>query len=308
MVEKIEVAGFGALNVDKIFRVPRIAGRDEESFILKNEGKSMGGSAANTIVGLSRLGIKTSYLGKLGDDEEGKFYLGELEKEGVETNNIIISHEGKTGEVTAFVEEEGERSMYVDPGVNDELNENEAMRAIEKMNLEFLHLTSFVGNNPFAAQKVVVDEQGDIRISFDPGDLYVRKGLTALKPILEKSEVVFLNEKELEGLTKEKGWKDGAKLLLRLGVSKAVIKLGDRGCYIATDSEDFQVEAYAVAAVDTTGAGDAFNAGFLYGLIKNKSLEQSGKIGNFVASKCITKYGARNGLPTLEELQEENLK
>ncbi len=301
-METTEVVGFGALNVDKIFKVPRIAGKDEESFILKEKCIAAGGSAANTIVGLSRLGIKTGYIGKLGQDEDGKFYLEELKKEGVNIGGIAISEKGKSGEVLAFVDEQGERSMYVDPGVNDELSENEAMRAFEKMNPEFLHLTSLVGEKSFEAQKVLVGEAGETRISFDPGDLYVKKGLEALKPILEKSEVVFLNEKELEELAEGK-----AKKLLGLGGKIVAVKKGGEGCYIVSKKEKFQIEAYDVKVVDTTGAGDGFNAGFLYGLLEGKDLEQCGRIGNFVASRCITKYGAREGLPRLDDLKREGL-
>ena len=85
------------------------------------------------------------------------------------------------------------------------------------------------------------------------------------------------------------------------------IKLGRNGCFVTDGKESHVVEPFKVKAVDTTGAGDAWNAGFLYGLIKNKSLWECGKLGNFVASRCITKMGARTGLPRLADLHESGI-
>jgi ribokinase len=81
--------------------------------------------------------------------------------------------------------------------------------------------------------------------------------------------------------------------------------LGNKGCYVTDGKESHSIEAFKVKVVDTTGAGDAFCAGFLYGLISDKSLYECGKLGNFVASRCIMKMGARPGLPTIEDLKKD---
>jgi len=88
-----------------------------------------------------------------------------------------------------------------------------------------------------------------------------------------------------------------------LGVEVVAVKLGELGCYVTDGKESHLIEPYKVAAVDTTGAGDAFCAGFLYGLIKQKDLYECGRLGNFVASRCIAKLGARTGLPKLADLK-----
>jgi ribokinase len=90
-------------------------------------------------------------------------------------------------------------------------------------------------------------------------------------------------------------------------VKVVAVKLGSRGCYVTDGRQSHSVEAFKVNVVDTTGAGDAFCAGFLYGLLKHKSLEECGRIGNFVASRCTTKMGARVGLPTLKDLTKNQL-
>ncbi|HTX61512.1 MAG TPA: carbohydrate kinase family protein, partial [Methanobacterium sp.] len=111
-----QVVGFGALNLDKLYQVNRIAREDGESFI-KNRTVSCGGSAANTIIGLSRLDLKTALIGKVAADREGEMLTRNLEKEGVETQGIIRSENGRSGNVMGFVDEAGERALYVDAGV-----------------------------------------------------------------------------------------------------------------------------------------------------------------------------------------------
>jgi len=95
---------------------------------------------------------------------------------------------------------------------------------------------------------------------------------------------------------------EGAKFLIDEGVDVVAVKLGGRGCYVTDGTEEHFIKPYIVDVVDTTGAGDAFNAGFLYGLVRNKTLKMCGLLGNYTASRCIMKAGARNGLPRLREL------
>ncbi|MDR1721830.1 MAG: PfkB family carbohydrate kinase, partial [Methanobrevibacter sp.] len=117
----VDVIGFGALNLDNVYYVNEIAKEDQEAFI-KGCDSTFGGSAANTIVGLSKLGIKTSYIGKIADDEEGEILEMGLTKAGVYLNNIIYADKGHSGKVIGFIDDEGNRALYVDPGVNDEID------------------------------------------------------------------------------------------------------------------------------------------------------------------------------------------
>ena len=110
----LDVIGFGALNIDKLYQVNKIAKEDEEAYI-KDYTLSCGGSAANTIIGLSRLGLKTGYIGKVSNDPEGNLILDNLKNEDVNTNGIIIE-EGRTGNVTGYVDSSGQRALYVDSG------------------------------------------------------------------------------------------------------------------------------------------------------------------------------------------------
>jgi len=294
-----DVIGFGALNVDKLYKVNMIAREEEESFVIDFK-EAPGGSAANTIVGLARLGLRTGFIGKVAEDREGELLVNDFRKENVDTSEIIISRKGRSGVVMGYVDEKGERALYVDPGVNDWLEFKE-INVGYAAHTEFLHLTSFVGEKPFEAQKRLISKIFDVKISFDPGALYTRKSWASLKPIIEKSFVMFPNAKEVKLLTGQ-DYEEGSKSLTREGVSIVAVKLGNKGCYVTNGKESYSVEPHKVNVVDTTGAGDAFCAGFLYGLIKGRDLYECGKLGNFVAARCVSKMGARTGLPRISEL------
>ena len=298
---KFDVIGFGALNVDKLYRVNKIAREDEESFVLDFQ-EAPGGSAANTMVGLARLGLKTGYIGKVANDLGGKLLLKNFVRQKVDTNDIITASTGRSGVVTGYVDIKGQRALYVDPGVNDTL-EFEEISLEYASQAEFLHLTSFVGEKPFKAQNKLVRELPKIKVSLDPGEIYARKGLSTLETLIERSFVVFPNENEVRMLT-GKELKEGSEILIRKGAGIVAVKLGEKGCYVTDGKESHLVEPYQTRVLDTTGAGDAFCAGFLYSLIKDKDLYTCAKLGNFVASHCITKIGARTGLPRLSELQK----
>jgi ribokinase len=300
-----DAIGFGALNVDKLFKVNKIAKAEGENYI-KNYEEACGGSAANTMVGLARLGCNVGFVGKVADDREGRMLVEDFCREGVDTNGIIHSKLGRSGAVMGFVDEKGDRALYVDPGVNDaiEFNEIDLKYAFQT---RFLHLTSFIGEKSCQTQKKIVESlPQNVKLSLDPGELYARKG-AMLEPIIEKAFVLMPSLKELELLTKTADYRKGADVLLRKGVEIVAVKLGAEGCYVTDGRENHLVEPFKVKVVDTTGAGDAFCAGFLYGLISGKSLYECGRLGNFVASRCITKMGARAGLPRLTDLTKNKL-
>lgn len=296
-----DVIGFGALNLDKLFKVNMIAKEDEEASVTDFK-ISGGGSAANTIVGLAKLGLKTGFVGKVASDTEGEFLLADLRKEGVNTEGITVAENGRSGTVMGFIDIKGDRALYVDPGVNDHLDFHE-INLNYVVDTKFIHLSSFVAQLPFNAQKKLINSLSTMKVCFDPGAIYARKGLNANKPIIRRSYAMFPNEMEVNQLTGE-DYQEGAKTFLELGAELIAVKLGKRGCYITDGKENHLIEAYNVDAVDTTGAGDAFNAGFIYGLINGKDLYKCGMLGNFVASRCVSAIGARTGLPRLEDLKE----
>ena len=296
-----DVVGFGALNLDKLYNVNMIAREEEEGFVTGFK-VTAGGSAANTIVGLSRLESNTGFIGKVASDHEGNFLIDEFRREGVDTGGVIVTDESRSGVVMGFIDMKGDRALYVNPGVNN-LIELQDINLDYAASTDFLHLSSFVGEQSFQAQKELLDRLPNVKVSFDPGALYARRGLRALKPIIRRCDFIFPNAVETKILTGE-DYEGGAKALVAEGAGIVAVKLGGSGCYVTDGVESYLVEPYSVDVVDTTGAGDAFCAGFLYGIIKGKDLYECGKLGNFVASRCISKMGARPGLPRLEDLKD----
>jgi ribokinase len=296
-----DVVGFGALNLDKLFKVNMIAKKEEEATVLDFK-ESGGGSAANTIVGLARLELDTGFIGKVADDREGKLLLVEFLHEGVNIDGVVVAENGRSGSVMGYIDMKGDRALYVDPGVNDQIGIQD-IKLDYVSDTQFLHLSSFVAEKPFRAQKELITKLSDVKVCFDPGALYARKGLDNIKPIIQRSYALIPNQTEVKLLT-GLDYKQGAKKLLDLGAEIVVVKLGKRGCYVTDGKENHMIDAYKVEAVDTTGAGDAFCAGFIYGLVKRKDLFECGRLGNFVASHCVSKIGARTGLPRLEDLEE----
>ncbi|MGX8693658.1 MAG: carbohydrate kinase family protein [Methanobrevibacter sp.] len=298
-----EIIGFGALNVDKLYSVDKIVSIDEESFI-KSETDTPGGSAANTIVGLSRLGCSTSIIGKIAEDEDGDLIEYNLAINGVFTNNLIYSDTGSTGKCIGFVDRNGERCLYISPGVNDDIKIGE-INPLNIMRCKIMHYTSFVGDSFNTQIELLEKLSKETLLSFDPGMLYVEKGFDELRPILERTDILLINEPELRLLcnNSDADLKELTTSLLDLGIGTVVVKQGSRGAFAVNNSEECFVEAYECDVVDTTGAGDSFNSGFLYSFLKGFGLEKSCRIGNWVASRAIQGFGMEK-FPTVKELEE----
>lgn len=309
-MSNIEVVGLGALNTDHIYKVERIL-VDEEATV-KEYAMSPGGSAANTIYGLAKLGVSAGFIGVTGDDAEGKLLVQDFEKVGVDTSQIKVKREAKTGSVLCLSDSQGRRSLYVSPGANSLLTTADLdLDYISKARM--LHVSSFADDRQFKVLLELMDKLApSIKVSFTPGALYATKGLKALAPILARTYVLFMNQNEIRQLTGQ-DVPAGAKSCLKQGCHIVVVTLG-RGdswktvmatSYIRDAENEYTVEpadTHIISVLDTTGAGDAFAAGFLYGLLNDRGLRECGQLGDIVAEFSISKMGARQGLPTLNEL------
>ncbi len=315
---KMDVVGFGALNLDKLFHVNRVAHEDEESYIT-GKSESCGGSAANTIVGLARLGIETGFIGKVATDREGSLLYNNLQNENINTGGVLVTDNGRSGTVNGFVDSNGQRALYVDPGVNDDINIDEV--ELDYINsAKVLHITSFVGKSDeksIETQKLVLNEiSTKVSVSFDPGRLYTERGLDFLENFLIRTDILLINQSELKLLTtgniedsrispeKYETQEIAEKVQLEYGIDMVVVKMGNNGSYVTHNGKSHMANAFDVPCVDTTGAGDAFNAGFLHGYINGENIKKMALKGNYIASCCITEHGTTNGLPDLTKLED----
>ena len=302
----IDVIGLGALNTDRIYLASRTL--DDDEAVVAEAGSFPGGSAANTIYGLAKLGITTGFVGALGGDAEGKEMLADFDKVGVDTGQIIIKRGVKTGSTLCFSAGSEKRSLYVIPGANNRLTMDDIDSGYLNQ-AKVLHVSSFADDRQFLLLLELVDEL-TAKVSFSPGALYTRKGLKALAPILAKTHLLFLNEAEIQQLS-GKDFAAAAETCLGYGCRIVVVTLGKgvgyknvmATAYIRDGDNEYVVEpAGQTRAQDTTGAGDAFATGFLYGFVKGKGLKECGQLGDIVARFSVGKIGARAGLPAAAEL------
>jgi len=312
----MDVVGLGALNVDLIYEVDLTllgleAGRERvgsyqefEDLLnsLKNKAKlrikNGGGSAANTIYALAKMGFSCGYLGKVGKDEEGDFLLEGLMKVGVNTEKI--KREGRSGLCVVLLGKQKDRSIIIFPNTNDTLSYSDLdPEYVDEA--EFLHMSSFLGELPFEAQKRIA-RKTRAKISFDPGEPHASKGIEELIPILERTFILFPTRREVEILTHQ-NYKEGCRELLKLGIEIVACKLGERGSYILCQEEKLEIPPQRGRIVDTTGAGDVYAAGFLAGLLKKLSLAECGKLATLTASQSIRGFG-RNTYPDQKILQK----
>ncbi len=309
-MSNIEIVGLGALNIDHIYKVERIL--DDGEAVVTEAASFPGGSAANTIYGLAKLGVRTGFTGVVGDDAEGKTLVQDFQKVGVDTSQIRVKSGTQTGSVLCLSDRLGKRSLYVIPGANDLLSTDDL--DLDYINqAKMLHISSFADDRQFKMLLGLMEKlDPSVKVSFTPGALYVAKGLKAQTSISARTHVLFINQSEMEQLT-GKDITDGADTCLKQGCHIVAITLGKgtiwrnvmATSYIRDIESEYIVEPgkqNVISAIDTTGAGDAFATGFLYGLLNGKGLEVCGRLGDIVAQFSISKMGAREGLPTFNEL------
>lgn len=304
----LDIVGWGALNIDRLCQVHKFAPTDGETFIY-NETKSCGGSASNTIIGTAKLGLNSGYVGKIGLDSNGQMMKDYLKDNNVNTDHLIET-EGETGEVIGFVDDEGNRKLYVTPKINDKISNGDIDRDYI-LNSKLLHLTSFVGlddNDPSIKTQFEILEEisSKITVSFDPGMLYVNKGKDFMDKLISLTDILLINETELLITTQEESFEKAVEKVAPK-VDILVVKRSTEGSFIKKGDEEYNVGIFKVDTVDTTGAGDAYNAGFLYGYIKGYSLEESGIIGSYIAAMSTTKTGATEAIPDINDISIENI-
>ncbi|MBI4287064.1 MAG: carbohydrate kinase family protein [Chloroflexi bacterium] len=306
-----QVVGLGAMNMDYFYRVKSLV-KDGEAEVEEFQAFP-GGSAANTVYGLARLGVPCGFLGIVGDDEAGRSLVADLDRAGADMRLVKVAAKARTGTVVAIVDREGRRALYVHPGANA-LVTNSRLSPAGLESASLLHTSAFVGDEQFLwHREALTGLPPQTRLSFSPGALYVRRGFEALAPVLKRTHLMFLNRKELKELTGA-DLEAGASRCIEEGCQTVVVTLGRglirgrRRCCALVATGDNRVWVQAAPGrkqvIDTTGAGDAFAAGFLYGHLKEKPADECGLLGDLMAGLCICKLGARTGLPTGPELNQ----
>ena len=314
-----DAVGIGALNLDLIYQVSSLSLGDRafkpgaETFGTSRQlselipklgqrgelrGCSGGGSAANTIYALARMGFATGFVGVVGEDEGADIILKGMK--GVDLQRV--RRQGESGVCLSLIAEE-DRALMVCPNANDRLVINE--HDIEYVNrFRLVHMSSLVADEGLRQQVKAAKRLSDQTIlSFAPGELYARRGRKALRSLLERSDVLFVNEREVWHLTGKKDELEAVEELHEEGVSTVACTLGGKGSLVMTEQGLIKVPAIKAEVVDKTGGGDVYAAGFLAGMLLEWKPRDCACFGAKVAAKSIGGVG-RSAYPEERDVQD----
>ncbi|RLD39788.1 MAG: adenosine kinase [Bacteroidetes bacterium] len=250
-----------------------------------------GGSAANTIYGLAKLGVETSFIGKIGKDDYGRIFKEDLEKSNIKP--VLLTSDTHSGRAVALISPDRERTFATHLGAAIELDADD-LHADHFSGHDIFHIEGYiVQNNELLEKAVKLAKENGMDISLDLASYnVVEDNLEFLRYIVkEYVDIVFANEEESKSFT----GKEPIEALNELAefCRIAVVKIGKEGSLVKSGEDVFHIDAIDVELVDTNGAGDIYAAGFLYGLSRGWSLDKCGKTGAILAGKIIEISGAR---------------
>ena len=311
--EAMEAIGFGSLNLDEFWEAPQelldAQGlkigheyvRDVEWFnnfypVLKArgflKGVDPGGSAANMIAALKRMGFSTGFIGAAGREDAKQLRLDEL---GSPTHLRILLTDLPSGRCLALLSREDpqrDRALVILPNANN-LAGSEGIDAEFVSQFQWLHMTSFVSELPLMNQISLLRHlEGRVQVSFDPGPLYCRLGVEVLKPILQSTKILFVTEDELALLSGMNDVGRSVRQLVNLGIRIVVVKKGSAGIHVFSEERSIlKAPPTPVRIVDRTGAGDVAAAGFVAGALAGADLETCVDLALAAASQSVQGYG-----------------
>lgn len=279
--------------------------------------KKFGGAPANTAAGLAKLGIPVNYICKVGADPFGEFLKQQLKSYGVNTGRVVTSPTGTTTLAFVSLTEKGERDFFFIWGVHDKISPTEVELPKNTSIFHFGSLTQTSSTGLKATAKLIQQATKQKAIlSYDPnireflwGDLKLAK--LVVLDTLKKVNNFKVNEEEAELLSGETDPAQAAGKLFRSNLDILIITLAGKGCYYKTAKFSGYIPTIKIKVVDTTGAGDAFNAGFLAGLFQaNKRASQLPKLelekilkqSVIIGSLTTTKKGAVSAFPSRHQL------
>ena len=297
--KQFDAVGFGLNAVDHLIVVPTYPAFDTKVRLCEHT-QAAGGQTASAMVALSRLGMRTAYAGRFGSDTEGKFGLAELVAEGVNTRLAEVI-EGARNQIAFIIidERNGERTVIWDRDERLAYQPAEAPVEIAGRG-RVLHLDAH--DPPACAALAHEARRKGAIVSLDVDNIY--EGLPQLLPLID----VLISSKEfphrLTGIIDERA--SLIEIKARYGCAIVGMTLGERGSLVYQEGTFLESPAFAVpgGCRDTTGAGDAFHAGFIYGLLRGEEIESSLRLANATASLKCRALGARTSLPTETELTE----
>ncbi len=289
----------GELNVDIILRgIDGFPELDKEK--LASEGKiTLGSSSAICAVGLSRLGVKVNFVGAVGEDILGEYILRFLNKEKINIERVKRINIADTGFTVSLTYTEN-RALITYTGIMDDFTVDDADREFIYNSSDHIHISSYFLQKSLQGDIeslfISAKERG-ITISLDPGWDPEDKNWNKLFNLFPIIDILFVNELEQSSI-------DMIAEVISNDVKTLVIKLGEKGALAVVRGKKYFRPSFKVNVVDTTGAGDSFNAGFLYGRLNGYDIDRCLLLGNACGALSCTGIGGTTMLPTLKGLRD----
>jgi ribokinase len=289
-----EVVALGDVNVDIIAHFAAYPAKGEEALAFWTE-MHCGGSAANTVIALARMGISTSLVARVGSDAWASRIDDCLEQAGVSRGALQRDTEAMTGLMYVVVTADGERTMLGHRGANvfvdpDQIDEAELAAA------RLFHLSGYAllgdPQRSAALQTLATARRHGLMVTLDPGMAAPHQALEEMRSLLPSVDVLMPSLSEAQQLTGQGEPAACAQILLQAGVRAVALKLGREGCLMATREGLLSVPGLAVEARDSTGAGDSFDAGLILGMLGGLGWASAAILGNALGAMAAARSGA----------------
>ncbi len=280
----------------------RAAQIQEKSKNLKKQ-KASGGSAANTIHGLAKLGMDTAFIGSVGRDETGKFFEEDLRNSGIKP--VLFYSDSPSGIANGMISPDGERTFGTFLGAALELSAD-MLSGSNFEGYDILHVEGYLVQNHELLETILkLAKEAGLKVSLDLASYnVVEENLDFLHNMVKNYvDILFANEEEAKafsGKEPEEALDDIASV-----ADIAVVKVGSKGSMVKQGDTIIYIAAIQAKAVDTTGAGDLYASGFLYGLANDLGFSKAGAIGSLLAGTVIEVVGAKFGEEKWEEIRKK---
>ena len=290
-----DCVGLGVNAVDYLSILDPYPDLDDKVEVVRSSVQG-GGPVPTAMVTLAKLGAKVCYIGKIGDDPEGRVVRSQLERKGVDTQYLLTDRNTKTARAFIWVDKKsGKRTVALDRNKKNSIKKSE-LEFLNSISTRFLHIDAREPEiNILVAQWA---KKQSAEVCLDVGSL--RIGVEKVFPYVDH---LIVSKRFACGLVKTFDSLVACRELMKRGFKTMVVTIAEAGCICGANNEIFHCPGFFVKVVDTTGAGDVFHGAFIYGLLKKWSLKRVARFANACAAMKCRKLGGRAGIPTLREVE-----
>ncbi len=289
-----DVAGLGCACLDFLGIVPHLPDRDDQVW-MSDSTQQGGGMVSTGLVTLSRLGVSTTFAGKVGNDTAGRVVKEEFDLYGVDSANLIMTPGASTPVSMILVDESTGQRTIMAGGSSVEMFPSEVPAGVVA-SAKYLLLDTTTRQAALAAARIA--RAAGVPVVLDADSLSRPQDIVDL---LRATDYLIASRVFAEALTGLADPAEAAESLAGYGSPVTVVTLGEEGSYTLAGDRTFHTPAFTVEVVDTTGAGDVYHGAFIFGLLQKWGLEKTAEFASAVAAMSCTRLGGRQGIPTLDE-------